>query len=392
MRENQTMENANEKEAAVLAAFDKLVGDEMQSVKRSVIEAVNYIEARKKEAEEAMGKGEKGHEADLPYMNMRFLGAPGTGKSTIAELTARLLHAKGILPTDRVKTVDASEMVKSHVGETGDLIRKAAEEANGGVLVIDEFYGFNYAYNGGNVATEAMNALLSVINRHRNTLCVIVAGYEKKVEAVLQFNEGGERRFPHKVKLPSYSIDTLMVILDSMLERDNKVLEEGVREKLRKIIMADMGILGERFGNAGYLEEQLLGALEKKYYARGGEDNIYTNEDVLNAFPEKRSILSAEDNTVEAVLAEFDKLVGTEMQSVKQSVIEAVNYFEAKQKIIEKAMKDGKKVSEADLPYMNMRFLGAPGTGKSTIAKLTAKLLHAKGSVGFVYFYHHKHF
>jgi len=119
MRENQTMENANEKEAAVLAAFDKLVGDEMQSVKRSVIEAVNYIEARKKEAEEAMGKGEKGHEADLPYMNMRFLGAPGTGKSTIAWLTARLLHAKGILPTDRVKMVDASEMVNSHVGETG---------------------------------------------------------------------------------------------------------------------------------------------------------------------------------------------------------------------------------------------------------------------------------
>jgi len=276
-------------EESVLAEFDKLVGDEMQSVKQSVIEAVNYFEAKQKIIEKAMKDGKKVSEADLPYMNMRFLGAPGTGKSTIAWLTAKLLHAKGILPTDRVKMVDASEMVKSHVGETGDLIRKVAEEANGGVLVIDEFYGFNVPYFGGNIAVGAIDALLSVINKYRNTLCVIVAGYENEVEEVLKLNNGGERRFPHKVKLPSYSIDTLMVILDSMLERDNKVLEEGVREKLRKIIMADMERMGDRFGNAGYLEEQLLGALEKKYYARGGEDNIYTNADVDLAFPQAKT-------------------------------------------------------------------------------------------------------
>ena len=268
----------------VLEEFDKLVGEEMQSVKKSVIEAVYYFEAKRKQAEETAKAGMKVSETDLPYMNMRFFGAPGTGKSTVVRFMAKLLYLKGVLTRDSVKTVNACEMVSNVAGETGKRIEQAAEEANGGVLVIDDFYGFNVPYNGGNIATEAMNALLSVINRHRNTLCVIVAGYEEKVEEVLRFNEGAERRFPHKIKLPSYSIDTLMVILDSMLERDNKVLEEGVREKLRKVIMTDMERMGERFGNAGYLKDQLLGSLKATYYARGGEDNIYTNGDVKQAF------------------------------------------------------------------------------------------------------------
>lgn len=359
-------------EKDILAAFDELIGDEMQTVKQYVMETLVYLEAKRNKAVTAKKNGEKN--VEMPYMNMRFLGAPGTGKTTVAKLVARLFHAKGILPTDRVETMDAVDAVNSHVGGTASIIAEAVERANGGVLVIDEFYGFDKEYQGGNIARDAMDAILSAVNKHSDTLCIIVCGYEKEVEKVLKANDGGERRFPHKVKFPDYSTDTLMTILDTMLAKDEKELADGVKEKLRKIIEADREIQGQRFGNAGYLKN-MLGEMEKKYIARKGDDNIYRLEDVLNAFPAYSAFLTENNEKEEDILREFDEFVG--MDYLKTQVKKVLRKFESDKKKYEEAIAAGNKPNK--YPYMNMIFVGPPGTGKTTVADIVARLFCAKG-------------
>ena len=122
------------------AEFDKLVGLEMKGIKNQIERAVKGFKEDIKEAEAARANGEN---PDRPFMNMQFLGDPGTGKTTVARLVGRLMRAEGILPTSKYVEIKAGDLLSSHPGDVKNALIKAADEANGGVLFIDEFYSFN---------------------------------------------------------------------------------------------------------------------------------------------------------------------------------------------------------------------------------------------------------
>ncbi len=367
--------------AEVLAEFDKLEGVEIQKAKKQVIGAVNYFKNKLDKLKEKEKNGKEIKKDDYPYYNMLFYGSPGTGKTTIANLVGRLMCAKGILPTSKVVKVQAGKLGSKYVHGVNEKLFEFANKAEGGVLLIDELQAINGGHSNGNTAEEFMRGIVNVVNEYKGNICVILCGYEKEVSNILQFDDGADRRFPKKIKLESYSVDSLIQILHKLLKDDGKTLGEGVEEKIRKIINNEMIIKGKKFGNVGYIKDDLISAIDKAYLERDGKDNIYSMEDLKNAFRDSdhRSVLVEQQDSVESVLAEFDNLIGEEIQKAKEEVLGAVDLYSGMKKEFDEKVKKDTQIKKDDYPYYNMLFYGSPGTGKTTIADLVGKLMYAKG-------------
>ena len=367
--------------AEVLAEFDKLEGVEIQKAKNQVIRAVNYFKNKLDELKEKEKNGSEIKKDDYPYYNMLFYGSPGTGKTTIANLVGRLMCAKGILPTSKVVEVQAGKLGSKYVHGVNEKLFEFANKAKDGVLLIDELQAINGGHSNGNTAEEFMRGIVNVINEYKGNICVILCGYEKEVSNILQFDDGADRRFPQKILLESYSVDSLIQILHKLLKDDGKTLGEGVEEKIRKIINNEMNIKGKKFGNVGYIKDDLIPAIDKAYLERDGKDNIYSMEDLINAFRDSdhRSVLVEQQDSVESVLAEFDNLIGEEIQKAKEEVLGAVDVYSGMKKEFDEKVKKDTQIKQDDYPYYNMLFYGSPGTGKTTIANLVARLMFAKG-------------
>ena len=273
---------------AISIDFDKLVGEEIQKAKNQVIDAVNYFKNRLDVLKEKEKNGLEIKKEDYPFYNFLFIGSPGTGKTTIANLVGKLMYAKGILPTSKVVEVQAGKLGSKYVHGVNEKLFEFANKAEGGVLLIDELQAINGGHSNGNTAEEFMRGIVNVINEYKGNICVILCGYEKEVSNILQFDDGADRRFPCKVELKSYSVDTLMLILNKLLEDDEMTLGEGVEAVIRNIIQREKASQGNRFGNVGFLKDKLLFKIKIAYYKRRANDGVYTLDDVYAAYPNAR--------------------------------------------------------------------------------------------------------
>ena len=354
----------------IMREFDALVGVEMQAVKADI---QRYIRRFKRQRDDDDALAAKGKKPPRRYFTMQFLGDPGTGKTTVARLVGRLMRAEGILPTSKYVEIKAGDLLSSHPGDVKNALIKAADEANGGVLFIDEFYSFNSPIQGGNVGEEAVNALMSISDNPAYDICIIIAGYKEQVAQVLKMNKGGPRRFARIIDFPRFSVESLMDIFRYRTGAMGRTLGEGVEPLIEKIIRADLVKAGDTFGNGGYIEE-LIEQIEDYY---DGADTLYTTDGIKNTFASKYGhILDDNSNDVSAVWADFDKLVGLEMKDIKGQIEREIKGFK---KNIEEAEAARAKGEKPDSPFMNMQFLGDPGTGKTTVAKLVGRLLCAEG-------------
>ena len=300
-----------------MAEFDNLIGEEIQKAKEDVLGAVDVYSGMKKEFDEKVKKGTKIKKDDYPYYNMLFFGSPGTGKTTIANLVGKLMYAKGILPSSKVKVVQASELGSRTVHGVQDKLFEKAKEAVGGVLLIDELQSIRGAYNGGNLAEDFMKGLVSVINKYRGNMCIILCGYKNDVQEIIKkYDDGADRRFPCKVELKSYGVDTLMLILNKLLEDDEMTLGEGVEAVIRNIIQSEKALQGNRFGNVGFLKDKLLFKIKIAYYKRGANDGVYTLDDVYAAYPNARQNPQQPGNIVNKI--RYRKINRSEISKLKE--------------------------------------------------------------------------
>lgn len=348
----------------ILAEFDQYVGEEMRQVKEAVLRAARSFQRQKRQA---------ARPEDAPRMNLVFSGPPGTGKTTIARLTARLFHAMELLPAGVTVETSAGDLSASHIGETKEKVLDAFRQADGGVLFIDEFHGFYNAHEHGNVANEAMQGIVAGINAHQGSLCLIVAGYEDGVERVLRCDEGARSRFSAPIRFQAYSTDTLLEILRALAARRGMGLDGEAEALLRQVIDSDRDVTGAEHGN-GRNMENLLGKLDDVH--TGGDR--YTREDVLRAFPDRVRALPAGGDAA-AILGEFDRYAGGQMRAARTEIEDAANYFESQMDYIRRRRAAGETPDPDEMPYLNLRFLGPPGTGKSTVAGLAARYFAARG-------------
>ena len=156
-----------------------------------------------------------------PTLHMSFTGGPGTGKTTVAQRMAQMLHALGYLRTPKVHTVTRDDLVGQFIGHTAPKTKEAIARAAGGILFIDEAYYLFRPENERDYGQEVIEILLTEMESERESLVVIFAGYEGRMETFFSANPGLSSRVPHHIAFEDYSHQELLHIADLMVAAEN---------------------------------------------------------------------------------------------------------------------------------------------------------------------------
>jgi AAA+ superfamily predicted ATPase len=186
-------------------------------------------------------------------MHMAFLGNPGTGKTEVARLVARILHEEGVLSVGDLYECGKQDLVSPCPGISAQMISRLFQEARGSVIFIDEAYTLVEHAKGS--STETIDALIDQMEKMRDEVVVIMAGYTDQMEELLAQNPGFASRVPTRVTFPDYAEDELIEILEFMAEKRGLALEEGVTARARKVIRSAAG--DEDFGNERFARNLL---------------------------------------------------------------------------------------------------------------------------------------
>lgn len=242
--EKQTETKPEEKEETLdelMEQLDSLIG--LDTVKHEVRSLINLIKVR------AMRK-----EHDLKVMNMSFhmvfTGNPGTGKTTVARLVAKIYKQLGFLSKGQLIETDRSGLVAGYVGQTAGKVTDVVNSALGGILFIDEAYALARKGMDNDFGHEAIDTLVKLMEDHRDDLVVIVAGYTDEMHDFLTSNPGLISRFNKYIDFPDYTDDELMAILEMNAKRQGyRVTDEG-KNVVRHMLTAMTAQRTVDFGNA----------------------------------------------------------------------------------------------------------------------------------------------
>ncbi len=190
------------------------------------LEEVKYQVARlKSSVAMAIRRQERGLTVANRTNHLVFAGPPGTGKTTIARVVAKIYCGLGILKKETVREVHRADLIGQHIGETEAKTNAIIDSALDGVLFLDEAYALVSTGAKNDFGLVAIDTLLARMENDRDRLVVIVAGYRKDLDTFLDTNEGLRSRFTRSIDFPSYSPQELVEIATRMAEKRDSVFE-----------------------------------------------------------------------------------------------------------------------------------------------------------------------
>ncbi|MBB5874201.1 SpoVK/Ycf46/Vps4 family AAA+-type ATPase [Allocatelliglobosispora scoriae] len=354
---------------ALLAQLQLLVG--LASAKREVSTLVNLQQLARKRA--AVG-------LPSPPMSRHliFAGPPGTGKTSVARLYARILASLGTLPVGHVVEVARQDLVAQYVGATAIKTTEKFTEALGGVLFIDEAYTLS-ADSGGSGADfgrEAIDTLVKLMEDHRDEVIVIAAGYSHEMRQFLQSNPGLASRFTRTVEFDSYTPEELVTIVEGFCKTHQYTLEYGTRAAIERYFARMQR--DETFGNARSARKVFEEMVDRQAQ-RLSQDSATSPGELSKLLPEDLGSVAGPgigttagttSADLPALIEQLNSMVG--LASVKREVTDLINLIGT-----------AERRRRAGLPVPNLSrhliFSGAPGTGKTTVARLFGQVLAALG-------------
>ncbi len=358
----------------VLDELDTLIG--LDSVKNQIRERTAYMEFIR--LRQRKGFKEEGQ----IQLHALFKGNPGTGKTTVAQMMGAIYFQLGLLSKGHVHTVDRVDLVGEFIGQTAPKVRDAVEKARGGVLFIDEAYALARSNDDvKDFGREVIEILVKEMSDGPGDLAVIAAGYPAEMDFFIQSNPGLKSRIKMEITFPDYVPAELALIADKAAQKMEIHLDEDAKRITEQIIVREYRSRDKSFGNARFVFD----LIEKAKIQLGlrimstDDPEVQTNEALETIIPEdilkatlinlKNQIaLPVDEELLTEALLELDELHGLERikKDIRETVL-LVRYF------LTKGYKPLQRFS------MHTLFVGNPGTGKTTVARILAKVYKALG-------------
>lgn len=242
-----------------------------------------------------------------PCLHMRFVGNPGTGKTTVARIVGKILRENGVLRVGNFFEYSGRDFVGRYIGETAPKVSGMCRDAYGSVLFIDEAYSLYRTDDNSSkdFGREALDTLIAEMENHRNDMVIIMAGYQDEMELLLSGNVGLASRMPYTIEFDNFSKEQLYEIFVKLIENSFEV-EDGFLDLVKEYFdsLSDDLLKSKTFANARFVRnlfERTWGKASTRCQLSQDSKIVLTKDDFRRASAEKDFSVSKQKGKVRPI-------------------------------------------------------------------------------------------